>query len=84
MCPLKMFPVLVSCFKQGTNPLLGPSLLDAELHASIHRKPPLAVHMTLVALTIDKGLIGLVRQVVDTGVEDLEDVVVADAVAKPR
>lgn len=61
------------------NQLLGSGHLDAELHASIDGEPPLATHVSLVAFSIDKGLVCGGGEVVDTGIEYLEDVLVADA-----
>lgn len=62
--------------------LLGSSHLDAKLHASIDSEPPLATHVALIALSIDKGLVCGSGEVVDTGIEYLEDVLVADAARK--
>lgn len=59
--------------------LLSSRHLDAELHAGIDGEPPLATHVTLVTLGIDVGLVCSGRKVVDTVIENLEDIIVADA-----
>lgn len=59
--------------------LLSACLLDTELHGGVDCKPPLAIHVALVALGIHIGFVGSSREVVDTRIEDLEDISVADA-----
>lgn len=62
--------------------LLSSGHLDAKLHASIDGEPPLAAHVALIALSIDKGLVCGSGEVIDAVIEYLEDVLVANTASK--